>query len=84
MPEGSRLRLPARLDIDRLSLSPLGRMIARAAQRYGIILRDRAGAVAFYGEDPTPSGNDPYAPVSHGSAFGEFPWRRLQVLAVPR
>jgi hypothetical protein len=84
MPEGTRLRLPARLDIDRPSLSPLGRMIARAAQRYGIIVRDRAGDIAFYGEDPTPSGHDPYAPVSHGAALAGFPWRRLQVLAVPR
>jgi len=84
MPEGTRLRLPARLDINRLHLTPLGRMIARAAQRYGIIVRDRAGAVVFYGEDPTPSGHDPYPALSHGSALAGFPWRRLQVLAVPR
>ena len=28
--------------------------MAEAAQRYGIVIRDRAGVVAFYGEDPSP------------------------------
>lgn len=84
MPEGTRLRLPARLNLERRRLTPLGRMIARAAQRYGVLVRDRAGAVVFYGEDPTPSGHDPYAALSGESALAGFPWRRLQVLAVPR
>jgi hypothetical protein len=84
MPEGTRLRLPARLDLDRHRLTPLGRMIARAAQRYGIIVRDRAGDVVFYGEDPTPTGSDPYEALSGDSTLAGFPWRRLQVLAVPR
>jgi hypothetical protein len=83
MPEGTRLRLPPGLNIDRLRLTPLARMIARAAQRYGIIVRDRAGAVVFYGEDPTVTGGDPYEPLSGEPTLAGFPWGRLQVLAVP-
>jgi hypothetical protein len=82
MPEGTRLRLPARLNLDRLQLTPLARMIARAAQRYGIIVRDRAGAVVFYGEEPTLPGSDPYEALSGDPTLAGFPWRRLQVLAV--
>jgi len=61
------------------------RMLARAAQRYGMVVRDSAGAVAFYGEDPTPTGNDPWASVWGGRwpnqvLRGEFPWTSLQVV----
>ena len=31
----------------------------RAAQRYGMVVRDGGGAVAFYAEDPTPTGPEP-------------------------
>jgi hypothetical protein len=83
MPEGTRLRLPPRLDLDRRRLTPIALMIVRAVQRYGVIVRDRAGDVVFYGEDPTPSGRDPYEPLSGDAPLTGFPWRRLQVLAVP-
>jgi hypothetical protein len=63
-------------------------MMAEAAQRYGIVVRDRTHqAVAFFAEDTSPAGSDPY----HGASgvFGgkmpdellaDFPWNRLQVL----
>ena len=40
LPEGAHLRLDPHLDLARLNLPPLTRMIAQAAQRYGIIVRD--------------------------------------------
>ncbi len=43
------------------------RMMAEAAQRYGIVIRDRSGVVAFYGQDPTPTGRTP-TPRSSGIA----------------
>jgi hypothetical protein len=88
LPEGARLRLDPKLDVAGLGLPPLARMMAEAAQRYGIVVRDRTHqSVAFFAEDTSPSGNDPY----HGQAgmFGGmmpdellagFPWKRLQVL----
>jgi hypothetical protein len=87
LPEGARLRVDPALDLDRLAMPPLTRMLAKAAQRYGIIVRDRAGAVAFYGEDPATTGADPYSDPggffdgrSPGQLLESFPWAHLQVL----
>ena len=35
--------------------------MAEAAQRYGIVLRDKSSNITFYGQDPTPTGTNPYA-----------------------
>jgi hypothetical protein len=88
IPEGARFRLDPRLDIDALHLPRLTRMMAVAAQRYGIIVRDQTThAIAFFGEDPTPTGDNPYA-GARGFFSGrppnellrEFPWAHLQLL----
>jgi hypothetical protein len=73
IPAGARFRLDPSLDLSQLSLPPLVRMIAEAAQHYGMVVRDTSGVVDFYGEDPTPTGSDPYIQL-----FGnEFPWQQL-------
>jgi hypothetical protein len=87
IPEGTRFRLNPNLNIDALHLPPLTRMMALAAQRYGIIVRDQAGSISFYGQDPTPTGTDPYS-GPHGLFDGlapdkllqAFPWSQLQVV----
>jgi hypothetical protein len=83
--EGTRLRLDPSVDVASLGLSPVGRMMAEAAQRYGIVVRDRARAVVFYAEDPGPGGGDPYPALFGGQqpsdVLAGFPWDRLQVLA---
>jgi hypothetical protein len=56
IPEGTRFRLDPELDVESLGLPALTRLMAEAAQRHGIVLRDQSGAVTFYGEDPTPTG----------------------------
>jgi hypothetical protein len=87
IPEGTRFRLNPKLNLDSLHLPPMTRMIAEAAQRYGIIVRDQAGSVSLYGQDPTPTGTDPY--VGSNGLFGgqspdkllqAFPWNQLQVV----
>jgi hypothetical protein len=81
IPEGARFRLPADLDIDTLGLPPVTAAIARAVQRYGMVLRDKSGAVSFYAEAPT--GADPYPALFNtypNLLFAKFPWDRLQVL----
>jgi hypothetical protein len=87
IPMGTRFRLDPTLDLDALALPPLVRMMAEAAQRHGIVVRDTAGAVTFQGEDPTPTGADPWRGA--GGFFGgqtpdkllaRFPWERLQAL----
>ena len=93
IPEGAHLRLNPQLDLAALHLPRLVLMMARAAQRYGIIVRDQTHrAIGFSAEDTTTPGTDPYfangVPRSHGPFQGRspsallrgFPWRELQVL----
>jgi hypothetical protein len=88
LPEGARLRLPASVDLDALGLPPVTRAIAAAAQRYGIVIRDRTHhATAFYAEDPAPLGRDPYGGPDGlfggelpSALLADFPWQRLQVV----
>ena len=51
-PEGAHLRLDPTLNLATLHLPRLTRMIAEAAQRYGIFVRDRTANIAFYAQDP--------------------------------
>ncbi len=87
LPEGARLRLEPNLDIDSLNLPPFTKMLADAAQRYGIVIRDNGGSnLAFFGQDPTPTGTDPWQRV-YGSRYpswylARFPWDRLKVLQI--
>ena len=88
IPEGTHFRLDPKLDISALNLPPLTRMMAVAAQRYGMIVRDQTGhAISFFAEDPTQYGIDPYS--GNTGFFGgpwpnaitkAFPWEHLQLL----
>ncbi len=85
IPEGTRFRLDPTLDVEAMSASPFVKMLARAAQKHGIVVRDTSGSVAFFGEDPTPTGTDPWPAVWQGGwpnqvLRGQFPWSRLQVV----
>jgi hypothetical protein len=84
IPEGARFRLDPRLDLRKLKLPRITRMMAEAAQKYGIILRDKAGAVVFYMEDPVTMPVDPYPTLLRGARLDQiaraFPWRYLQAL----
>ncbi|MGY3443688.1 MULTISPECIES: hypothetical protein [unclassified Bradyrhizobium] len=61
IPEGTTFRIPSSVDLDDLDMDPYAAMLARAAQRYGIVVRDTAGAVVFYAENPLSKGPDhPY------------------------
>jgi hypothetical protein len=87
LPEGAHLRLDPHLDLASLHLPWLTRLVAEAAQRYGIFVRDRAADVTFYAQDPTPTGSEPYggpggyyrghSPIE---LLAHFPWRRLRLL----
>jgi Big-like domain-containing protein len=87
LPEGAHLRLEPGLDLAALHLPRLTLMIAEAAQRYGIFVRDTTGQVTFYAQDPTPTGTNPYT-GAHGYFEGDepsgllasFPWSHLQLL----
>ena len=87
LPEGLRFRIDPAFDLSSVQMSPLAREMAVAAQRYGIVIRDTGGSVAFYAEDPTPTGSDPYdgpggifGGVSPAQALAQFPWDHLEAL----
>lgn len=87
LPEGAHLRLDPNLNIAALNLPRVTRLMAEAAQRYGIYVRDGAPAVAFYGQDPTPTGTNPYIGATGyfeglqpRQLLAAFPWSHLQLL----
>jgi hypothetical protein len=90
IPEGARLRLDPDFDVDSIE-HPVVRAMAEAAQKYGIVVRDRTGSViAFAAEDPAQSGENPYRDEATGAGLWQdqypteflaaFPWSHLQVL----
>jgi hypothetical protein len=61
-------------------------IMARAAQRYGIIIRDYSGVVSFAAQDPQPGQPNPYGGPSGlyqgmypNHLLASFPWSHLQV-----
>jgi hypothetical protein len=94
IPEGAHLRLKASLNIASLGLPPLVQMIATAAQKYGMVVRDQTHhAIGFFIQDPTPTGSNPFytannTPSPNGPFQGlwpdqllrTFPWAAVEVL----
>ncbi|UUY03507.1 hypothetical protein LRS13_23020 [Svornostia abyssi] len=84
IPEGARFRLDPDLDVDALDVPEMTKIMARAAQRYGVVVTNRGGAVAFWAEDPSQYDGDPYEDLLDGSSPAEvaqaFPFDRLQTL----
>ncbi|HTA15571.1 MAG TPA: hypothetical protein VK781_12015 [Solirubrobacteraceae bacterium] len=87
LPEGAHLRLNPSLDLQALHLPRLTMMIAQAAQRYGIYVRDGSHNVQLYAQDPSTLASNPY--LGSGGYFegryptqllASFPWSQLQVL----
>jgi hypothetical protein len=88
IPEGLRLRLDPTLDIDGLKLHPMAKLIAIAAQTYGFVVWDKAGAISLRAENPkrfTVRGEpDPYVSLWNGTPnygiLAGFPWDKLQFM----
>ncbi|HZO05678.1 MAG TPA: hypothetical protein VFB52_04770 [Solirubrobacterales bacterium] len=87
LPEGARLRLDPKLDLAKLQMPRVTRLIAEAAQRYGIFVRDGAGGVQLFAQDPVTAAKNPYTgPNGYFEGryphqlLASFPWERLQVL----
>ena len=90
IPEGTRFRLPANLNVDALHLPRQTAMMAKAVQRFGMIVRDKASDVAFFAEDPYQFTQkhhvNPYGPYAFQNRYpsqllAAFPWRYLEVVA---
>jgi hypothetical protein len=97
IPEGARFRLNPSLDLNAIAMPPITRMIAVAAQKYGLIVNDQTGVtVGFRAQDPTPlmrqGQANPYTKYFVGSngqpelpsrLLASFPWSQLQLLTPP-
>lgn len=88
--EGNRLRLDPNLDVDRLNLTPIGKMVARAAQEYGFLVDNRSSAVSIPAEAgliaAKRTGVDPWTGLLGGVADHDqlrgFPWDKMQFMPV--
>ena len=69
-------RIRPEVDLATLHLSAPALAIARAAQNYGMIVRDGGGSVGFYAEAPKYGHRDPYDKAS-GPFMGLKPWQIL-------
>jgi hypothetical protein len=88
IPEGSRFRLDPTVNVDALSIHPVAKIIAKAAQKYGFVVWDKAGALSLRAQNPlsyTAKGlADPYPALFNGTAtyaiLNGFPWDKLQFM----
>jgi hypothetical protein len=87
LPEGAHLRLDPKLDLAALHLPRLTLLMAEAAQRYGLYVRDGGAIGGFFGQSPAPAETNPYTgPGGYfegkypNQVLAAFPWSHLQVL----
>lgn len=88
IPEGLRFRLDPDVDVDGLNMHPVGKIIARAAQKYGFIVWDKAGAISLRAQNPKSyqamGMENPYPALFAGTPayaiLNGFPWNRMQFL----
>jgi len=88
IPEGTRFRLDPSVNLDALNLTPVGKIIAKAAQTYGFVVWDKAGSVSMRLVNPntyTLAGKpDPYPALFGGLASWQvlqnFPWDKVQFM----
>lgn len=89
LPEGAHLRLDPSLDLDHFGLPRFTRMIAEAAQRYGMVVRDQTHhATSLFIEDWTAHGGQSpfigpdglYGGLTPSELLSRFPWERLQLV----
>src|SRR3954452_1035758 len=89
IPAGARFRLDPSLDLTALHLPPVTRMLAMAAQRYGLIVTERTNWMVGIGAESGapyagPGVGNPYTPyfgrLRANQILNAFPWDRLQLL----
>lgn len=83
LPIGAHLVLDPALDIDALQLTPAERTIAKALQRYGMVLADSSGGFTLYAVHPASFSGDPYTAIWGDVTYagiGGIPFDRMKVL----
>ncbi|MEO6351721.1 MAG: DUF4124 domain-containing protein [Burkholderiaceae bacterium] len=90
IPQGLRFRLDPGVNVDALGMTNVGKIIAKAAQKYGFVVWDKAGAISIRTQNPksyTALGQaDPYIALFGGkpsyAILNGFPWERLQFMPI--
>lgn len=90
IPEGLRFRLDPAFNVDASSLHPVAKTIAKAAQKYGFVVWDKAGAVSIRAQNSSTQTQvglvNLYPLLFKGTPnsriFDGFPWDKLQFLSV--
>ena len=88
IPEGLRFRLDPTVNVDALPMSKAGKIIAKAAQKYGFVVWDVAGAISLRAQNAlsyTAMGKpNPYPALYENkptyAVLNGFPWDKLQFL----
>lgn len=84
IPEGTRFRLDPSINVDALSIHPVAKIIAKAAQKYGFVVWDRAGSVSVRFQNPKSYPSDPYPALFNGTPsyniLNGIPWDKLQFM----
>lgn len=84
IPEGTRVRLDPKLNLDSLSLAPYQRTIAEALQKYGMILGDTGGAMGLFAVGRQSFTNREAYPMLPRGSFPDLsaiPINQFQVMA---
>jgi len=85
--EGTWLQLDPTYNVDAQSWSPWVKVLAKAMQTYGMVLRDNSGSLAILGENTDNRGGASVwsAAGVPSSAFfpSNFPWSSMRVLSPP-
>jgi hypothetical protein len=88
--EGQRFRIDPTINIDALNLGTVATMVAKAGQKYGFVVWDKAGSISLRFENPkslTLTGQpDPYVALFNGvpnyALLYGIPWDKLQFFPV--
>ena len=92
IPEGLRFRLDPTINVDALKMHPIGKIIAKAAQKYGFVVWDKAGAISLRVQNPYSYMDskqlnqlvNPYEALFAGTKtyaiLNGFPWEKLEFL----
>ncbi|HSH72236.1 MAG TPA: DUF4124 domain-containing protein [Methylophilaceae bacterium] len=86
--EGQRFRLDPSVNVDKLPMTKAGKVIAKAAQKYGFVVWDKAGSVSIRAQNSstytTLGKPDPYPVLFESKPYyavlNGFPWDKLQFL----
>lgn len=86
--EGRRFRLDPTVNVDSLAMTKAGKTIAKAAQKYGFVVWDKAGSISIRAQNALSYKQlgkaDPYPALyeykTTSTVLNGFPWDKLQFL----